>query len=118
MIVVTVFLSILNQMEFHLVENRKENCHHDHIPLLYTTIHYLFQLSTLKKHVSLLGSNPPLDCSLGPSPYATYDAGLTEMLQEPVEEEVSVCCQRSEGNEGVLAERRFLHAYMGIFNNA
>jgi len=22
----------LNQMEFHLVQNRKENCHHDHIP--------------------------------------------------------------------------------------
>ena len=32
MIVVTVFLSILNQMEVHLVQNRKENCHHDHIP--------------------------------------------------------------------------------------
>ena len=23
---------ILNQMEFHLAQNRKENCHHDHIP--------------------------------------------------------------------------------------
>ena len=33
MIVVTVFLSLLNQMEFHLVQNREENCHHDHIPL-------------------------------------------------------------------------------------
>jgi len=33
MIVVTVFLSILNQMEFQLVQNRKENCHHDYIPL-------------------------------------------------------------------------------------
>ena len=32
MILVTVFLSILNQMEFYLVKNRKENCHHDHIP--------------------------------------------------------------------------------------
>ena len=32
MILVTVFLSILNEMEFHLVQNRKENCHHDHIP--------------------------------------------------------------------------------------
>ena len=32
MIVVTVFLSILNQMEFHLVQNLKENYHHDHIP--------------------------------------------------------------------------------------
>ena len=32
MIVVTVFLSILNQMEFNLVQNRKENCNHDHIP--------------------------------------------------------------------------------------
>ena len=29
---VIVFLSILNQIEFHLVHNRKENCHHDHIP--------------------------------------------------------------------------------------
>ena len=33
MIVVTVFLSILNQMEIHLVQNRNENCHHDHIPI-------------------------------------------------------------------------------------
>ena len=32
MIVVTVFLPILNQIEFHLVQNRKENCHHYHIP--------------------------------------------------------------------------------------
>ena len=32
MIVVTVFFTIFNQMEFHLVQNRKENCHHDHIP--------------------------------------------------------------------------------------
>ena len=32
MIVMTVFLSILNQMEFHLVQNRKENCPHNHIP--------------------------------------------------------------------------------------
>ena len=32
MIGVIVFLSILNQMEFHLVQNRKENCHHDDIP--------------------------------------------------------------------------------------
>ena len=28
----TVFLSTLNQMEYHLVQNRKENCPHDHIP--------------------------------------------------------------------------------------
>ena len=33
MIVVTVFISILNQIDFHLVQNRTENCHHDHIPL-------------------------------------------------------------------------------------
>ena len=33
LIVVTVFLSILNQMELHLVQNRKENCHHDHFRL-------------------------------------------------------------------------------------
>ena len=31
MIIVTVFFSIVNQMEFHLVQNRKENCQHDHI---------------------------------------------------------------------------------------
>ena len=33
MIVVTVFLSILNKMEFHMVQNRKENCHHDRIQI-------------------------------------------------------------------------------------
>ena len=33
MILVTVFLSILNQMEIHLVQNRKENCPHDHTPV-------------------------------------------------------------------------------------
>ena len=32
MIVVTVFLSILNQMEIYLVQSRKGNCHHNHIP--------------------------------------------------------------------------------------
>ena len=32
MMVVTVFFSILNQMEFHLIQNWKENCHHNHIP--------------------------------------------------------------------------------------
>ena len=32
MIVVTVFIVILNQMELHLVQNRNENCHHNHIP--------------------------------------------------------------------------------------
>ena len=31
MIVVTIFISILNRMDLHLVQNRKENCHHDHI---------------------------------------------------------------------------------------
>ena len=29
---VTVFLPILNQKEFHSVQNRKENCHYDQIP--------------------------------------------------------------------------------------
>ena len=29
MIVVTDFLSILNQMDFHLVQNRGEDCHHN-----------------------------------------------------------------------------------------
>ena len=33
MIVVTGLLSILNQMEFHLVQNRKEDCYRDHNPL-------------------------------------------------------------------------------------
>ena len=32
MIVVIVLLSILNQIEINLVQNRKENCHHDNIP--------------------------------------------------------------------------------------
>ena len=37
MFVVTDFLSILNQMEFHLVHNPKENCHNDHIPIILAT---------------------------------------------------------------------------------
>ena len=32
MVVLTVFLLILNQMEFHFVQNRKENYHHDRTP--------------------------------------------------------------------------------------
>ena len=32
MILLTVFLSILNQMEFHLIQNQKENSYHDHFP--------------------------------------------------------------------------------------
>ena len=32
MIVVTVFLFNFERTEFYLVQNRKENCHHDHIP--------------------------------------------------------------------------------------
>ena len=32
MIVVIVFLTILNQMEFHLIQNRKETFPHDQIP--------------------------------------------------------------------------------------
>ena len=28
----TVFVSIFNQLEFHLVQNRKEHSHHDYIP--------------------------------------------------------------------------------------
>ena len=32
MIAVTGLPSILNQKEFQFVQNRKENCHHDHIP--------------------------------------------------------------------------------------
>ena len=33
MIVVTVFLSNMNQMKSNLARNQKENCHYDHIPL-------------------------------------------------------------------------------------
>ena len=29
--VVTVFLSIVNQIEFHFVQNEMENCHHKHV---------------------------------------------------------------------------------------
>ena len=32
MITVAVILSILNQLEFHLIQNRNENSHQDHIP--------------------------------------------------------------------------------------
>ena len=39
MIVVAVF--ILNQMEFCLVDNQNENCHHDRIPFNLKGIRYL-----------------------------------------------------------------------------
>ena len=29
---VTDFILIINQMEFHLIQNLKKNCHHDYIP--------------------------------------------------------------------------------------
>ena len=32
MIIVTVFLLIMNQMDFCLGYNQKENCHYDHFP--------------------------------------------------------------------------------------
>ena len=32
MIVVIVLFLIMNQTEFRLVHNKKENCHYDHIP--------------------------------------------------------------------------------------
>ena len=44
MIVVTVFLSILYQMKFHLAQNRKKNCHHDSTPRVTTTISNSFNL--------------------------------------------------------------------------
>ena len=40
MIVVTVFLLIMNQIEFQLVHNQKENRHDDHIPLNRLTCMY------------------------------------------------------------------------------
>ena len=54
MIVVTVFLSILKQMEFHLVHNRKENCHHDHIPFnLKGNGTIIFSVCTTGVHIKL-----------------------------------------------------------------
>ena len=38
-VVVTAFISILNQMEFNFIQNQKENCHHDHIPFNYQGEH-------------------------------------------------------------------------------
>ena len=52
MIMVTVLLSILNQMEFHLVQNRKENCHYDHIP---------FNVKGNGRIVFSVRISPPLD---------------------------------------------------------
>ena len=55
MIVGTVFLSILNQMDFLLVQNRKENCHHDHIPFnLKGNGNIVFSMYALKLDVTLV----------------------------------------------------------------
>ena len=55
MIVGTVFLSILNQMHFHLVQNRKENCHYDHILFNMKGIgNIVFSVQTWKKNTSFV----------------------------------------------------------------
>ena len=38
----TVFLLIMNHMEFNLVKNHKEKCHYDNIPLDLKVIRSLF----------------------------------------------------------------------------
>ena len=64
MIVVTVFLSTLNQMKFQLGQNRKEYCHHDHIPF-----------NVIGNGNSFLGVTPTLLLSdhIGTSVVATYN---------------------------------------------
>ena len=42
MILVTDFLSIMNQTEFHLVHNQDESCHYDYISLNLKIIRKLF----------------------------------------------------------------------------
>ena len=61
MIVVTVFLSILNQMEFHLVQKRKENCHRDHIPFnVIGKGNIVFSVRLVNSPINLAQENLPL----------------------------------------------------------
>ena len=58
MIVGTVFPSILNQMEFHLVQNQMENYPHDHIPFNVKgigNIVFSVRASNSARHVSARG---------------------------------------------------------------
>ena len=104
---VTVFLSILNQMEIHLVQKRKEYCHHDHIPfnlkgngnIVFSVYsNYDVVLKLLEKEFfevdaiveDLFESFPSLKPKQGPS-YLT-----TNLLP----------AKRSKGAEGILAERK------------
>ena len=50
----TVFLSTLNQMELHLVQNQKENCHNDHIPFKYDKKTHFFLIQKLKYDYNLV----------------------------------------------------------------
>ena len=50
-IAVTVFLLILNQMEFHLVQNREENYHLDHIPFKLIGIGNIFFCAYLHREM-------------------------------------------------------------------
>ena len=50
------FILILNRIEFHLVQNRKENCHHDHIPFNLKENGNLFFLN-LKRHENLVSES-------------------------------------------------------------
>ena len=55
---VTVFLSILNELEFQLVQNRKENCRHDHIPFnLKGNRNIVFSVQYSSRYVSESSSN-------------------------------------------------------------
>ena len=47
MIVVTVLLLIMNQIDFRLVHNQKENCHHDQIPFNLIRIKMYFSACNL-----------------------------------------------------------------------
>ena len=67
---VTVFLSNLNQLELHLAQNRKENCHHDHIPFnVKGNENVVFSVDISRRHEILKTAYPGRDCEpteLGP----------------------------------------------------
>ena len=65
MVVVTDFLSILNQVEFFLVQNRKENCHHDIIPFnVKGNGNIVFSVQRMQFCVVIVYSNPTTELKL------------------------------------------------------
>ena len=104
MSMVTLFLPILNQIEFNLVlKNRYEKCHHDHIPLKITEIRIpflrVYKFRTLQKLLRNLWKRrmllPPLKLTAAKISTQRNLYSITRL--KPLESLDTIVLQWSEG---------------------